>query len=288
MADTPSAPLTDEQIGASLLEAAAALERGEDPQFPAIADDPDTRESEQPAEDAKPVAEVTKTPAVENPSKPETPPESKETKEQARKDKTWREINEEKERLRAEREEIERLRGETAVDPKATKEAEQYEEIARQFDEEGNEAMAKAAREKAREAMSRSQAKSEESRRQEFVRKWNATYADQCDKNPELSDANSPLYKGVAALLQKETILTHIPDGIAKAVEIVGNQIQAGRVSGLQAELDAAKAEIAELNKKLAIGGSDPAVQKGDKTFEDMTDAEQGEFLRRQAVALEG
>lgn len=298
MPEEKQAPLSERQEFDQFLEAEKAAG--------VVVVDPPVEGVEQDAGDHTPAPDASKAQGKEQSKAPEgaktevdqkssksaapapDPVAEKAAKEAARKEKTWKEINEEKERIRQERAEIERLREESKRNaPQANKEADDYDRIASEFDTEGKPEMAKLAREKANAARQSAQKQAAEASQGEFLRKWNECYADQCDKHPDLADNESTLYKAVAAIMKKETILTQIPSGIQKAVEIVQHQINSARATDLQTKLDAANAKIEELNKKLAIGPGDPASpSSGEKSFDDMTEKEMEKHLRSQLARL--
>lgn len=289
--DNKAQPSLEDQEFSALAEAAANADAGKEFKLPEIAIPPDARESDKPGEPQKPVASQEKP----DPSKPETPPAKQEdkpapSKEDVRKENTWKAINAEKEKLKAEREEVERLRREAQEHrpDDGERAAKEWEVIAKEYEDEGRADLADAARRKAHDSRLESRNRSAQAQQAQFAKQWQDCYADQCDKNPDLTDPSSALYKGVEALLKSEPVLASVPNGVEKAVNFVKQSVEAGRVPGLLKQIEDHKKTIEDLNKKLAVGASDPGdPAKGPKSFDDMSDAEQEKFLRSMAEKAE-
>ncbi|MGA1753227.1 MAG: hypothetical protein ACO395_07700 [Pontimonas sp.] len=92
---------------------------------------------------------------------------------------------------------------------------------------------------------------------EQFQAAWEANKAAVVKANPELTNADSPLTKAAMDVLTGgfgEALRAH-PQGVALAVEAAKLQIEAGRASGLSAEVERLKAENARLSKKLSVDG---------------------------------
>lgn len=275
--------------GLALLEAAVAADRavllGDDP-GPAS---PTSAEGDKPAEADKSV-----TPAKQE-AKPEqaAPTKSKAEKGQERLERTWKQVNEQKQALQAERDAIEQARKDLeaqrsqlghAVKTEEDKQADQFEELARSYKADGNDQMAQAAIRKAEELRTAGRTKLAQAEQARFKQVWEANFWKVADEHQDLHDPESDLYKQVDALIRQEPILRAIPDGAAKAVNLVKQASLAARVPDLEAKLAASKTEIDNLTKKLALTGSLPqdTLPEG-KRFEDMTLDQMGVFLKSKA-----
>lgn len=193
--------------------------------------------------------------------------ESKFAQEQARKAKTWETINAEKQAIKAEKEALARERDEWSkqrqqVEAKATDtyrdEAgftpEDYEKAAREFEADGDKDLAKAALKKAQEARKAAGEYQQKVSQERFNKAWEDNYLRLADKEPELKDPNSDLYKSTVDLIGKFQVLRAIPDGLAHAVEIVKLQKSASKAQSLEAENKSLKEQLDKLQKKTAIG----------------------------------
>jgi hypothetical protein len=220
--------------------------------------------------------------------------DDKKAKEEDRKVKSWKALNEEKVQLKAEREAMEADRKELAelrarhAKQKADTEAERYERIAEDFDAEGKEDAARLARNEAAKARTKVAQEMHASQAEQFKKGWQANYDKLAETYPELHDEESILYKDVANLINKEPLLRSTPDGINKAVTFVRALHDAASAADLRKQLEANSKTIEELNQKLSLGGSLPGGPgKGAKKFEDMDLKEQREHLLQQAKEAE-
>lgn len=133
----------------------------------------------------------------------------------------------------------------------------------------------------------------QEGARKGFEQQWqqamNATIDAEKDEATKaaLIDQSSPLAQQVSALLQNEPIFGILTDGFPKAVHIAKLMVTAGRVSELETKLTKAEAEVAELRRKTGIKGSGPTERSGPKSFDDMTQDEQGAYLEKQAAQMD-
>ncbi|MEW6303508.1 MAG: hypothetical protein AB1705_08565 [Verrucomicrobiota bacterium] len=223
---------------------------------------------------------------------------SKYEKERQRQQSTWEKINERKTELdRREQELAEREK--RAAGEQFT--AEDYEQYARKCEAEGKLDLAELARAEAkrvREAAAgqagdgqgggaRGRTEAEEA---ELVRKqteyWNQAKAEM----PDLVVKDSELNKGVRELIKKNPHVLEYPDGPYMVAQFVKRGIEAARVPGLQKSVDDLTAKVTALearNKELekltsvAPGGSPPNIAQGEKSFDELTPAEQEAWLNR-------
>ena len=184
--------------------------------------------------------------------------------------KTWREVNAEKSAVKKEREEL-------AAQQKALKEQQskslaeieqrsaqsryspdEYEAIAKEFEDEGDHANAEAARkaaEQARKAVADQDAKSQQAK---FVAKWDANWKAAASEHKDLNDQNSELFKMVGQLLERKPVLTQYPEGITDAVEGATMYLQANRTESLEKQVSELKKKVAEYEEKTQLNGSQP------------------------------
>jgi hypothetical protein len=224
--------------------------------------------------------------SAEKTEKTETPEESKYSKakkDAERKDRSWKALNEEKEKLAAEREAIrlekERIAAEKsatakpstpAADPKISKwTPEQLEESAEEFEAEGKWETAKQARLEAQRI------------RGEIATRTFWQNADKVvEQIPELKDANTPLGKEVKRLIHTFPAFMSIPDGFARAVEVAQAMQGSAEASALRTQVSELKQEIERLKKATAISGSPPSERSAPKKFEELSMEEQAAALR--------
>ena len=224
--------------------------------------------------------------------------ESKFAQEQARKAKTWETINAEKQALKAEKEALARERDEWQKQRQQTEAkandtyrdeagftADDYEKAAKEFEADGDKDLAKAASKKAAEARKAAGEYQTKVQQERFNKAWEDTYVRLSEKEPDLKDPNSDLYKSTVDLIGKFQILRAAPDGLAHAVEIVKLQQAAARSQSLDAENKSLKEQLDKLQKKTAIGkGTATQPLKAEETdFAKMPIKEQRERLMKAA-----
>jgi hypothetical protein len=122
---------------------------------------------------------------------------------------------------------------------------------------------------------------------QEVAHRFQTVYAQHIDQaikaEPELAKADSSLSKDVQGLLEQEPVFSHIPDGFAKAVQVAKWKRDAGSASELRETNKKLQAEIKRLNGLTQLNGSGPTSPPAQKSFKDMSDDEQNQYLLRQA-----
>jgi hypothetical protein len=224
--------------------------------------------------------------------------ESKFAQEQARKTKTWETINAEKQAIKAEKEALARERDEWQKQRQQTEAkandtyrdeagftADDYEKAAKEFEADGDKDLAKAASKKAAEARKAAGEHQTKVQQERFNKAWEDTYVRLSEKEPDLKDPNSDLYKSTVDLIGKFQILRAAPDGLAHAVEIVKLQQSAARSQSLDAENKSLKEQLDKLQKKTAIGkGTATQPLKAEETdFAKMPIKEQRERLMKAA-----
>jgi hypothetical protein len=218
-----------------------------------------------------------------------------------RQERTWQELNAQKEAFKTEqetlkkaREEFERERHEyQAKRDEAEKQftPEQYESAAKKFEAEGKFDLADLAKTKADELRKNPPALREgkaaqatEASRKEWTLKTGVDF-------PDIAKQNSPLQLRVAQLFQEEPELKAHPKGIYLAARLASLETEAARVSSLQTEKAAQEKELGQLRAKVkelegltAPGGPGSTARlPGEKSFEQMSESEQFQALAREA-----
>ena len=214
-------------------------------------------------------------PVEEEPEKTETEEKSQSKysrakKTQERANKTWREANAEKNSVKKERAELEAERKAfeeqqsvarneiTQRSAQSRYSPEEYEALAREFEDEGDdknaEAATKAAKQ-AREAIAEQDAKSQQAK---FVAKWDSNWKAAAAEHGDLNDQNSELFKMVGRLLEQKPVLTQYPEGITDAVEGATMYLQANRSTALEKQVSDLKKQVAEYEEKTQLNGTQP------------------------------
>ncbi|EIQ00738.1 hypothetical protein OpiT1DRAFT_05293 [Opitutaceae bacterium TAV1] len=242
---------------------------------------------------------------------------TKAQKEKQRRDDSWKALNEEKAALRQQQQavqaEISQLRQQVAelskkaaapagpVKDEHGHTAETYEGLAKKYDEEGQTQLAQLAREKAAELRVKATAAAQPAapatapaeawKTPEFQAAWKKGADEIVAKEPELANADNPVFKRVNALVNDQRwrkFFLAAPEGIHAALEVAKLQEQAARVDGLNTELTKAKAEIDRLNKLVQpLGGQPGGAPAGAKKLEDMNEAEAEAHVLAMAAAAD-
>ncbi len=234
--------------------------------------------------------------------KQEKKQESRFAQENARKAKTWEQINAEKEAIKAEKEALRREREEWGKQREQSKiaetnsyrdekgyTAEDYEAAAKEFEADGDSQLAKAARAKADGVRKAATERQQKAQQEKFAKAWSDSYARLSEKETWLKDQNSPEYKRTVELLQKVPMLTSMPDGLVHAVELMKLQDTASKAQSIEAENKALKEQLNKLQQKTAIGKSVPAGQlkAEEKDFSKLSLKEQREALLKASRAFD-
>lgn len=235
----------------------------------------------------------------------EAPKATKADKDSARLDKTWKQVNEEKDRIKADKEALEEERRELdRQKANRTNEfkdsegytADDYRRTAKAWEQDGEYDRAEWAKKQAdvveKEAKDAQANAEQEKFREEFQRNFDKAAED----NPDLNTRTSDLHKEVMQLMQDKPFLSSYPGGIIDAVEVVKMRGASREADELKARLSEAEKEIEEYKGKLSIGGSPPTDRlAGAKGFDDMSRTEREKALEsiaedfdRQGVSLFG
>jgi len=191
-------------------------------------------------------------------------------KTQERANKTWRDANAEKNSVKKERAELEAERKAFESQQSVSREEitqrsaqsryspDEYEALAREFEDEGDDANAKAATraaKQAREAIAEQDAKSQQAK---FVAKWDSNWKAASAEHGDLNDQNSDLFKMVGRLLEQKPVLTQYPEGITDAVEGATMYLKADRSTSLEKQVSELKKQVAEYEEKTQLNGTQP------------------------------
>jgi hypothetical protein len=263
-----------------------------------VTEDKTSEEPEQPADDKPSEEEQTEQSKSGEKSQSKY---SRAKKTQDRANKTWREVNAEKAALKKEREELEAQRQAlTEQQDKSLAEIQQktatsryspdeYEAIAKEFEDEGDHANAEAARKAADQARSAVKEQDAKAQQAKFVSAWDTNWKSQAKEHKDLNDQDSELFKMVGQLLERKPVLTQYPEGINDAVEGAVMYLQANRSASLEKQVSDLKKKVAEYEEKTQLNGSQPAsnilqVESFDKLS---TDKQRAELMKAMQQADE-
>jgi len=256
--------------------------------------------AEEPTSETVNVEDKAKGEATEPQDTPEEPseekPKSKYTrakKSQERASKSWKEVNAAKEELKAEqaklaeeRQQLEAKKADAFSDIQQRKEAAQftpddYEQIAKEYREEGRDDLAELALQKAQTARDTIQQQEVLNAQRTVMEQWESNLSQQVKDNPELKNQDSELYKYTSELLDRKKILATYPEGINDAVEAAKAFLKAKKADDLEVEVNRLKKENEELNGKLQINGTTVDQSGRLESFNDMTaERQRSELLK--------
>lgn len=333
--DSASVP-SDSDMHDSLMAAAEAADRGEAPspletppsatqgdegqtqesetRVPDTAEDkqPDSPESSAEKTDAQgrkrgpdgkflPKDEVSPTPEKEEIS--ETQPEEgskyeRAKKDQARLEKTWKQVEVEKQAVRQEQARLQQaakdleLNRQQANQPRF--DSNQYQLAGNEFDKKAWKLLADGDVEGANEqrdlagkafqaARQFAQVEATEGYKR-FESDWKNTAESLIKEVPELGDPSSEIAQQMVDILEKNPLLSNVTDGFRVAYQALKLQRDAAEASGLREENTKLNKEIERLNKLVSPQGGKPAGHSAKSTgFDNKTLDEQREILRQNA-----
>jgi len=230
--------------------------------------------------------------ASETSDKPETK-DVKRVKEEARLAESWKKLEAEKAQVRAIQAELQRKaeEAEKASDPTSPAKPEELRKFAREWEEEGKDDLAKAARIQADklEEKIRKDAERSERKIREFNENWSASVNRMIQEHPELKDESSDLGKRVISLLKSEdaelrNLINSTPNGFIYATQIAKMQKAAEESEALRTEIESLRKENGELRKKTSLSASGSQKPAKRKSFDEMDSRQQEAFLRSMAV----
>lgn len=309
-----------------MLAAAAAEDAGrfvDDAPKERVVDDPEPVEkkpAEKPNKDAaaskeKSVSEADKDKEPKDPKKStaqadsaaaeptEGKAKSKWQQNEERKNKTWSEINAEKDAIKAQQQALQREKAEVqrkAEDierAKVTAEpirdehgftAKDYRDVAKDMRKAGTHDQAEAAEKLASNLDAKQQKLIQERNVADLRANWQRSYDELSSKTEyaELKDETSELHMQTMSVLKQFPFLAYQADGLQQAVTMAETRVSAKSSEGTKSELAKLKEEHAKLQKKLTIGGGSPTnLPEEDTPFEKLSSAEQKKRLEQAARA---
>jgi len=230
--------------------------------------------------------------ASETSDKPEIK-DTKRAKEEARLADSWKKLEAEKAQVRAIQAEFQRKieEAEKASDPTSPAKPEELRKFAREWEEEGKDDLAKAARVQAEKLEHKIRVDAEKSERKmkEFNETWSSSVQRMISENPELKDESSDLGKRVISLLKSEdaelrNLINATPNGFVYATQIAKMQKAAEASEALRTEIESLRKENGELRKKTSLSASGSQKPAKRKSFDEMDSRQQEAFLRSMAV----
>ena len=308
-----SGEVTAEQLLAAASEYDNAVAVGETPEVEILTEEPKEEvQDESPPEPAEEAVQEPETEVLnstednadkqvssltegEAPEAQEQPKKSKWEKNEERKASSWKQINAEKEEIKRQREallkEAEELKsrkvdldeGKAYRDEKGFT-AEDYENAAKRLKEEGDDDLASDAIDRAKEVRAEGNKAQQKIAAKKY---WDAFES----KRQELMQKHSELSKPDSELTQKaNAILTEHPSmqsaaGLEQAVKIAQLQIKAASAESSEAQVKELTDKLTKLEKKMSVnGGFTNERVDGERSFDDLSEEEQTEYLRRAAM----
>lgn len=217
----------------------------------------------------------------------------KRVREEARLSESWKRLEAEKAQVRAIQAEFQRKieEAERASDPTSPARPEELRKFAREWEEEGKDDLAKAARVQAEklEGKLRRNAELGERRFKEFNETWSSSVNRMIAENPELKDESSDLGRRVISLLKSDdaelrALINSTQNGFVYATQIAKMQKAAEASEALRTEIESLRKENGELRKKTSLSASGSQKPAMRKSFNEMDSSQQEAFLRSMAV----
>jgi hypothetical protein len=225
-------------------------------------------------------------------TKPEERKETKKAKEEARLAESWKRLEAEKASVRAKQAELDRKLEEAdrSNDPTTPANPDKLRQYAKEWENEGRDDLARAARQQADllEQKAKIHAEKAQKANHDFNERWSSSVTRMISENPELKDDQSDLGRRVISILRSgdedlKNLINSTPNGFIYATQIAKMQKAAEESEVLRTELESLKKENADLRKKTSLSASGSQAPAKRKNFEEMSYQEQEEFLRRNA-----
>lgn len=217
----------------------------------------------------------------------------KRVKEEARLADSWKKLEAEKAQVRAIQAEFQRKIEETekASDPTSPAKPEELRKFAREWEEEGKDDLAKAARVQADKLEQKIRVDAERGERKvkDFNETWGSSVNRMIAENPELKDESSDLGKRVVSILKTEdaelrNLINSTANGFVYATQIAKMQKAAEASEALRTEIESLRKENGDLRKKTSLSASGSQKPAKRKSFDEMDSRQQESFLRSMAV----
>ena len=305
-----SGEITAEQLLAAAEQHDAVTDVGEtpiveiettEPEPEETPEEPKVEEAEAEPETDEQDADKPDSSLTESEAPEEEQPKSKWAKNEARKSKSWKDINSQKEEIKRLREELDsdkaklNERHQELNEGKAYRDSDgfsvaDYEEAAEKLEGDGDYDLAEQTRSRAQEVLAEGEKVEKGHAVEEAQKKWDDTRADLMRETPELKDSESELTKTANQILKDHPDLMYVPEGrgLRHAVQIAEWKIKAGKSESSQAEVKELTEKLTKLEKKMSIsGGFTNDRPDGERAFEDLSEEEQETHLRKAAMSLD-
>ena len=233
---------------------------------------------------------------------PTAKPLTKAEKEEARKDRSWKKLEEEKSKFLREKAEFEaqKLQAQTAPAPNPGESPEAlanaFEKLASEFEDAGDFDKADEARSKAEQLRAKAATPIDnagpkggavQNQNPQFKVAWQANVERAMHDFPEMKDTNSEFGKTVQGLLRAPDMAQFLgsrPDGAYIAAQLTNLKMTASRVPTLLQKITELEGEIKKLKQGMSLPESGASSRAGaTKSFESMTLKEQEQYLRSMA-----
>lgn len=222
-------------------------------------------------------------------------------KEAARKDRSWKALEEEKAATRAqveqEKAQIAQERARISSEQARMQEQarnrgdftpQEYHSAAQTFQSDAMKALSEGDADKARELFHNASVCTNAAQRtweHNFMQARNKDIDETVKKHPELNDANSEASKAMLTLLQENPYLAQVPNGFSKAATFLEAQRSSARVSELEGKLKelttARDKAIEELKAATSLAGAGSQTQPAGRSFDDLPSKEQERAVER-------
>jgi len=307
-----SGEVTAENLLAAAQEFDTAVAAGEQPDVDIKTEEPEPEKEETPPEEPAETAEAepdaegqdvdepeSSLTVGETPEEEDKPQKSKWAKNESRKNKSWKEINSQKEAIKKEREELESMKGELQEkqsdmdEGKAYRDkdgftADDYERAADRAEEDGDYSDAEAARARAKELAGEGKKAESDRTVKKFQDTFEKTRQELMEEIPSLKETDSELTKESNQILKDHPDLIYASEGtgLRYAVKIAQWKIAASKTETSQAEVKELTEKLNKLEKKMSVGGGFTSGKlDGGKTFDDLTLEDQESYLLKAAAA---
>jgi ribosomal protein L29 len=262
----------DDLLKAVIAQGLAEAPESENPDDGALAPSPAE------ATTAKAEAEPAAKPETTNADAEKT---AREAKSEERAQKTWQEINEEKAKLAEERKQLE------AAKRQSTHQPEDYDALAKTFEDEGRDDLAKVARDRAAQLRADAEQAKVNGERQAFEQARLKVIKETVEQNPDLNQPESELFKATEAFLKRRPTFLRTPEGFADAVETVKATLNGSKASELEKQVAELKQKLADYESKLQPGVGSPSSASRSVNFDNLPVAEQKSRLVAELRAAE-
>jgi len=222
-------------------------------------------------------------------------PKSKWAKNEERKTSSWKQINAEKEEIKAQRQELLKAAEELKAHRQEINEgkayrdehgftAADYEKAAEKAELDGDYDEAEDARLVAKKVTEEGEKATKEREAKKYWDSFESKRQSLMQEHEDLRKPDSELTQRANAILKQHPAMANAV-GLEKAVEIAHLQIKAAGAEESYAQVKELTDKLTKLEKKMSVnGGFTNEKADGDRTFDKLSDDEQTEYLRRAAT----